>query len=73
MHIKFGDVAMRVLSGYPTREDGTPIPPFMYTTWSHELYLMVLGLLGSGKDSEKLTSASAVLASTVHDDGANLP
>ena len=65
VHIKFGDIAMRVLSGYPTMEDGTPIPPFMYTTWSHELYLMVLGLLGSGKDSEKLTSASAVLTSTL--------
>ena len=65
VHIKFGEIAMRVLSGRHTKEDGTPIPPFMYTTWSNELYLMVLGLVGNGKDSEKLTSASAVLASTL--------
>ena len=46
VHIKFGDIAMRVLSGHHTKVDGTPIPPFMYTTWSTELYLMVLGLVG---------------------------
>ena len=65
VHIKFGEIAMRVLSGHHTKADGTPIPPFVYTTWSNELYLMVLGLVGNGKDSDKLTSASAVLASTL--------
>ena len=65
VHIRFGEVAMRVLVGQSTRLDGTPIPPFIYTTWSKELYLVILGLLGSGKESEKLTSASAVLASTL--------